>query len=285
MEALDGGREESMSGGLLAPEREELSTRMRFKRQKLTDEQLPPAPVLPPLTEIQRKLDSLIESIYLPRVVVRDCRALPICSRSRLANRETALNSPRLERPAMQKVIGFLAVIVIGLCLSGCSTVSPYSVKVNGYTDPGAPAPIKPGGFFCVIENKEAKNPLLEEEVKGKITKLLETQGYPVTTFDKADYCLLFAYGMGEPRSAGVAAPDYYGSVGWGMGGGYGWGGWGGWGGPSVSVGIPWGGSADSATLYDRWLLIKVVDGARLPGPPGYSPRMGGGSPERGRLL
>ena len=66
MEALDGGREESMSGGLLAPEREELSTRMRFKRQKLTDEQLPPAPVLPPLTEIQRKLDSMIESIYLP---------------------------------------------------------------------------------------------------------------------------------------------------------------------------------------------------------------------------
>ena len=66
MEALDGGREESMSGGLLAPEREELSTRMRFKRQKLTDEQLPPAPVLPPLPEIQRKLDSVIESIYLP---------------------------------------------------------------------------------------------------------------------------------------------------------------------------------------------------------------------------
>ena len=68
MEALDGGREESMSGGLLAPEREELSTRMRFKRQKLTDEQLPPAPVLPPLAEIQRKLESMIERIYLPGV-------------------------------------------------------------------------------------------------------------------------------------------------------------------------------------------------------------------------
>ncbi len=66
MEALDGGREESMSGGLLAPEREELSTRMRFKRQKVTDEQLPPVPDLPPLTEIQRKLESLIESIYQP---------------------------------------------------------------------------------------------------------------------------------------------------------------------------------------------------------------------------
>ena len=65
MEALDGGREESMSGGLMAPEREELSTRMRFKRQKLTDEQLPPAPVLPPLAEIKGKLESSIERNYL----------------------------------------------------------------------------------------------------------------------------------------------------------------------------------------------------------------------------
>jgi hypothetical protein len=66
IEALDGGREESMSGALLAPEREELSTRMRFKRQKLTDEELPPAAPLPPLKEIQRKLDSLAGKIYLP---------------------------------------------------------------------------------------------------------------------------------------------------------------------------------------------------------------------------
>jgi hypothetical protein len=66
MEALDGGREESMSGGLLAPEREELSTRMRFKRQKLTEEQLPPAPVLPPLAEIRGKLAALLDRIYAP---------------------------------------------------------------------------------------------------------------------------------------------------------------------------------------------------------------------------
>jgi hypothetical protein len=39
---------------------------MRLKRQRLTEEELPPVPVLPPLTEIQRKLDSLIERIYLP---------------------------------------------------------------------------------------------------------------------------------------------------------------------------------------------------------------------------
>jgi len=66
MEALDGGREESMTGGLLAPEREELSTRMRFKRQKLTDEHLPPAPVLPPLAEIKGELTALLDRIYTP---------------------------------------------------------------------------------------------------------------------------------------------------------------------------------------------------------------------------
>jgi hypothetical protein len=66
MEALDGGREESMTRGLLAPEREELSTRMRFKRQKLTEEQLPPAPVLPPLAEIKGELAALLDRIYTP---------------------------------------------------------------------------------------------------------------------------------------------------------------------------------------------------------------------------
>ncbi|MCK9375872.1 MAG: hypothetical protein M0P73_06970 [Syntrophobacterales bacterium] len=66
IEAMDGGREESMSGGLLSSEREELSTRMRFKRLKFTDEELPPVADLPPLAEIQRKLDSLIERFYLP---------------------------------------------------------------------------------------------------------------------------------------------------------------------------------------------------------------------------
>jgi hypothetical protein len=66
IEAMDGGREEGMSGGLLAPEREELSTRMRGKRQKLTDEQLPPVPALPPLPEIKDKLEDLLERIYTP---------------------------------------------------------------------------------------------------------------------------------------------------------------------------------------------------------------------------
>ena len=66
---------------------------------------------------------------------------------------------------------------------------------------------------------------------------------------------------MGEPRSVSAAAPDYFGSVGWGWGGGYGWGGgWGAGAAPPFPSVYP-GGSADSATLYDRRLLIKVVEG------------------------
>ena len=156
----------------------------------------------------------------------------------------------------MQKAIVFLALIIAGLYLSGCSTAATFTIKVNGYTDPGTPGLIKPGGSFCVIENQDVKNPLLEKEITAKITKLLERRGHAVTTFEKADYYLMFAYGMGEPRSVNVTTPDYYGGFGWGWGGGYG-----GWGGPAVSIGIPWGGSADSATLYDRRLLIKVVEG------------------------
>jgi hypothetical protein len=66
IEAMDGGRDEAMSGALLSTEREELSTRMRFKRQKLTEEQLPPVPVLPPLSEIRGRLAALLDRIYTP---------------------------------------------------------------------------------------------------------------------------------------------------------------------------------------------------------------------------
>lgn len=59
IEALE-GRQEVISGGLLGTEREELSTRMRFKRQKLSPEELPPLPVLPPIKEIRGKLKEVL---------------------------------------------------------------------------------------------------------------------------------------------------------------------------------------------------------------------------------
>jgi hypothetical protein len=62
IEALE-GRGEVISGGLLSPEREELSTRMRFKRQKLSAEELPPPPDLPQLDRIKDRLLDIIDRV------------------------------------------------------------------------------------------------------------------------------------------------------------------------------------------------------------------------------
>jgi hypothetical protein len=156
----------------------------------------------------------------------------------------------------MQTPIRYLVLLVVGLTLSSC-VGNFYKVKVNGYTSPATNQGIKPGGAFFVVANKEAKNPLLEMEVKDKIQKLLQGHGYPLTSFETADYYLFFSYGLGEPRNVSVVVPDYYGSIGWGGGWGPGYG----WGGPAFYFTVPpWGGYAET-TIYDRWLLINVVDG------------------------
>lgn len=159
----------------------------------------------------------------------------------------------------MQKATGLLAILILGWCLPSCSSVATYTIKVNGYTDPGTQAQVRPGGSFFIMENPDAKNPLLDKEIKEKLNKLLLTHGYPVTTFDKADFYLFFKYGMGDPQSVSVTAPGYYGGIGWGVG--FGGGGWG-WGGPAAYVGVPLTGySADVTPLYDRWLQLTVVEG------------------------
>ncbi len=157
-----------------------------------------------------------------------------------------------MSRPSIQTVIRFLVCGFIGCSLLGCGAL--YHIKVNGYNDPKATRQIAPGATFFVMDNQDAKNPLLAQEIKGKINQLLASHGYPVTTFAKADYYLFFSYGLGEPRSVTVVTPDYYGGIGWGAGCG--------WGGPAFAIGIPWGAyAADRANLYDRWLLLKVVEG------------------------
>lgn len=59
IEAMEGGGQ-VISGGLLSPEREELSTRMRFKRKRLTEEELPPPPELPPLEKVKGPLKEIL---------------------------------------------------------------------------------------------------------------------------------------------------------------------------------------------------------------------------------
>jgi hypothetical protein len=59
MEAIE-GRQEVISGALFSGEREELSTRMRFKRRKLGPEDLPELPALPALKEIKGRLKEVL---------------------------------------------------------------------------------------------------------------------------------------------------------------------------------------------------------------------------------
>jgi len=59
IEAMEGGGE-VISGGLLCDEREELSTRMRFKRRKLPETVLPPPPDLPSVPTVKGRLKSIL---------------------------------------------------------------------------------------------------------------------------------------------------------------------------------------------------------------------------------
>jgi len=64
IEAMEGGGE-PICGGILCEEREELSTRMRFKIKRFTDEELPPPPDLPPLEKVQGQIKTIL-NIFSP---------------------------------------------------------------------------------------------------------------------------------------------------------------------------------------------------------------------------
>jgi hypothetical protein len=151
-------------------------------------------------------------------------------------------------------------IFIMGLGTAGCAAPT-YKMLVNGYTDPNA-AQLAPGASFFIIENKEAPNPLLEKEIKGKIARLLEQQGYQIEPYEKAEYYLLFACGIGPGQNVTVVMPDYYPyeweyppGTGFGVGAGFG-------GGPYFVAGPFFSfGPSYAMTQYDRWLRLNVVDG------------------------
>jgi hypothetical protein len=62
IEAMEGGAA-PIGGGLLSAEREELSTRMRFKPKKLTPEQAPPPPSLPPWKAVKGQVKEILRAL------------------------------------------------------------------------------------------------------------------------------------------------------------------------------------------------------------------------------
>ncbi len=154
----------------------------------------------------------------------------------------------------MNKFIGLFLLGLLSVAAFGCASARIYQVQVNGYTEGGGPS-LAPGASLFVLEDQKAQNPLLEKEVKAKIEKILAKQGYLLVPYERADYYVLFTYGLGNPQTVSVTAPT------WGVGLGFGTG----YCGPGVGYGFYWPGYGpfytETQALYDRWLRVNVVEG------------------------
>ena len=133
------------------------------------------------------------------------------------------------------------------ICFSlGCA--ASYNVGVNGYSASGQNLQISQVSSIYIIEDSNAPNPILEKEVAAKIRNLLTDRGYN-TGIDKADFYLLFDYGIDPGQAVTDAIPVYhagrydehrFSSL---HRHGY-------------TTYIPY-----SSMVYTRWLLLRLVDG------------------------
>jgi hypothetical protein len=140
------------------------------------------------------------------------------------------------------------------LSLTGCGPEVRFRVQVTGYHPPGAVVLVPPPASFYVLDNPQAQDPALEQKVKAKIEKLLSIKGYVLTSFEQADYYLVFAYGQGQgpvlPGPGPVYGPRQYPYY-----RGYGY--------PYPRAPLPDYYRRGEQQLYDRWLLVNVIEGPR----------------------
>jgi hypothetical protein len=153
-------------------------------------------------------------------------------------------------KEAMNKISNIFLLGLLGISLFGCAWARSHQVQVSGYTDSAGPL-LPPGASLFVIEDSQAQNPALEKEIKDKIENLLVKHGYQLTSYDQAQFYVLFAYGLGPPQTITVTAPL----------------------GPGVGFDLeefgynaylptrygPYG--TRKVTLNDRWLRLTVVAG------------------------
>ncbi len=92
------------------------------------------------------------------------------------------------------------------MLLHGCAS---YTVRVDGFRNPDRPLMISPGTTIHVVEDKEAKNPLLDKEVARKLESMLKLKGYAISQFDSPVYYVLHGYGIGHERTVTRTMPVY----------------------------------------------------------------------------
>lgn len=135
-----------------------------------------------------------------------------------------------------------LPIICLGM---GCA--ASYNIGVNGYSSNGQTLQIPDASSIAVVTDSNAPNPILEKELGMKIEKLLIQRGYNIGT-DKADYYLLFDYGIDSGRTVTDFIPIYHPSAYseyrfWRVHmNGY-------------TTYVPY-----SAVIYTRWLTLRLID-------------------------
>lgn len=151
--------------------------------------------------------------------------------------------------------IRYMLVLMV-FVLQGCAL--SYTVKVNGFLDPVVPSKIKLGSTIHVVEDKEAKNPLLDREIAGKIDNMLKQKGYRVVSeSDNPVYYVLYGYGIGHEKTITRTMPMYtpggtatvtktgpsgtsYSTIQL----------------PGKTTYVPY-----TTTVTDKWLSLKIIDG------------------------
>jgi len=97
------------------------------------------------------------------------------------------------------------ALLLLLILLQGCAS---YTVRVDGFRNPDRPLMISPGTTVHVVEDKEAKNPLLDKEVARKIESMLKLKGFTISQFANPGYYILHGYGRGPERPVTRTMPE-----------------------------------------------------------------------------
>lgn len=151
----------------------------------------------------------------------------------------------------MKKVLMVLPLI----CLStGCTQ---YHVGINGFTPTGTTLQISQYSSIYVVKDANTPNPILEKEIAEKIQKLLNTKGYGVAAPDKANYYVLFRYGIDSGQTVTETVPIYHpgGTATMNTFGSYG-----GFSHSTMQMSgyttyVPY-----SKTVYTRWLQLRLIE-------------------------
>jgi hypothetical protein len=141
-------------------------------------------------------------------------------------------------------------VLLCAWVMQGCTAV--YHVRVNNYVDTAAGTAMTPGASFFILENTRSENPLLEKQLRSKITVLLTERGYKPAPYPEANFYVDASYNMSEGQIVQDYRPEVlpdYGFITYGHHGRY-----------HSSVGatvyVPY-----WYTLYITSLTIKIYDG------------------------